>query len=484
MDQSSAPLIEALVRYQRRGHTAYTPPGHKHRGVDPRVLDALGVDVFRHDLLSSSGLDDRASSGGYLSDAQDLMAEAVQADGAIFSTCGSSLSIKAMMLAAAGTGTILAGRDAHKSIASGLVLSGQRIRWARPIWDDDLKVAHPPSVEEVTAQLDEDPDIRAVLVTSPTPYGTCADLEALVELCHDRDLPLLVDEAWGAHLPFHPELPTWAMEAGADVAVVSVHKSGGGLEQGSVIAYQGDLIDPAHLSACADLLATTSANVLIYAAMDGWRRYMVEHGRALLSASLDLARRTAERIEEIPGLHVALPDFEAAEASADIDPHVLTVDLSDLGITGYTAADWLRTERRVDMGLSDHRRVCAQLTYADGPDTADTLVAALRALAEADLPEDDGGIVLPSDPSELYLDQVWTPREAFFAGYADVPADEAVGRICAEQITPYPPGIPVALPGERLTRSVIDYLRSGLAAGMVMPDPADATLNTIRVVVE
>lgn len=475
-------MLDALAAYHARGHTAFTPPGHKHaRGVDPRVLAVLGEDVFTHDLLSSSGLDDRASTNGYLSTAQDLMADAIGADGALFSTCGSSLSVKAAMLAAGGAGHLVAGRDAHKSIASGLVLSGQTVRWAPPVWDADLKVAHPPSPETIAELLDRG-HTDAVLVTSPTPYGTCADLDAIVEICHAARVPVCVDEAWGAHLPWHDELPTWAMAAGADIAVVSVHKAGGGLEQGSVIAYQGDLIDPARLAACADLLSTTSANVLIYAAMDGWRRQMVEHGHTLLSASLDLAARTAGRIERLPGLHVEFEEFCAAEASADIDPHVITIDVSGLGITGYTAADWLRAHHQVDMGLSDHRRVCAQLTYADGPDTTDILVAALRALTAAELPTRTVDVELPTEPGDLILEQVITPREAFFADYADVPVDEAAGRICAEQITPYPPGIPAALPGERLTHPVLGYLRSGLAAGMVIPDVADTSLETVRVV--
>jgi arginine/lysine/ornithine decarboxylase len=210
------------------------------------------------------------------------MSDAVGAEHTFFSTCGSSLSVKAAMLAVAGPHEkLLLGRDAHKSMVSGLILSGVEPVWVDPQWDSDLHLAHPPSVEAFERALATDSDIKGVLVTTPTPYGTCADLEALARVCHRYGKPLIVDEAWGAHFPFHPDLPTWAMDAGADLCVTSVHKMGSGLEQSSVFHLQGDMVDPGVLKARADLLATTSASVLVYAALDGWRRQMVEHGHAM-----------------------------------------------------------------------------------------------------------------------------------------------------------------------------------------------------------
>jgi lysine decarboxylase len=215
------------------------------------------------------------------------MADAVGARQAFFSTCGSSLSVKAAMLAVAGgQGDLLISRDAHKSVVAGLVFGGMQPQWIRPRYDDRLHLAHPPSPQDVARAWEEHPGAAGALIVSPTPYGTCADISAIAGTCHQRGKPLIVDEAWGAHLPFHPELPTWAMDAGADVCVVSVHKMGTGFEQGSVFHLSGDLVDPDQLSACADMLMTTSPNVLVYAALDGWRRQMAEHGRAQLDAGL------------------------------------------------------------------------------------------------------------------------------------------------------------------------------------------------------
>jgi arginine decarboxylase len=278
MDHSRAPVLDGITEYHRRCRYGFTPPGHRQgRGTDDRVLAVLGRDPFRGDLLASSGLDDRRSSGRMLADAEALMADAVGASSAFFSTCGSSLSVKAAMMAVAGgdDGGLLLGRDSHKSVVAGLIFSGVQPCWITPRWDAARHFSHPPSPRQVDEAWRKHPDAAGVLIVSPSPHGTCADLVGIAEVCHDRGKPLIVDEAWGAHLPFNPGLPTWAMDAGADVCVVSVHKMGAGFEQGSVFHVQGDLVDRDRLSKCADLLMTTSPNVLVCAALDGWRRQMV-----------------------------------------------------------------------------------------------------------------------------------------------------------------------------------------------------------------
>ncbi len=483
MNHAQAPILDALADYHRLSRYGFTPPGHKQgRGVDPRVRAILGDDPFRGDVLATSGLDDRQSSGGFVAEAEELMADAVGADHAFFSTCGSSLSVKAAMLAVAGgRGDLLVGRDAHKSVIAGLILSGLRPRWVRPRWDARQHLAHPPSPAEVEAAWERYPDAAGMLVTSPTPYGTCADIAALARICHRRGRPLIVDEAWGAHLPFHPDLPTWAMDAGADLCVVSVHKMGAGFEQGSVFHLQGDLIDPRHLRACADLLATTSPNVLLYAAMDGWRRQMVERGPDLLQAALDLAHGLRARIDELPGLHVLADELCGVEASHDLDRLQIVIDVTGLGVSGYQAADWLRRQTQLDMGMSDHRRIAAQLTYADDIRSGQRLLAALRRLVDAAPGLDRPTSVEVPDPTAFELENVHLPRDAFFGATEDVVPADAAGRISAEQLTPYPPGIPVVLPGERITEPVLRYLRSGVSAGMVIPDATDHGLATIRV---
>jgi arginine/lysine/ornithine decarboxylase len=483
MDQQAAPLLDALADYHRRGRYGFSPPGHRQgRGVDPSVLQVLGRDPFRADVLASGGLDDRKSSHGYLKHAESLMAEAVGADHAFFSTCGSSLSVKAAMLAVAGgEGELLVCRDAHKSIVAGLIFAGVEPRWIKPRYDEDLHLAHPPSPEDVEQAWVAHPDAAGALIVSPSPYGTCADLAGIAQVCHRRGKPLIVDEAWGAHLPFHDDLPTWAMDAGADVCVVSVHKMGMGFEQGSVFHLQGDRVDADLLSACADLLMTTSPNVLVYSAMDGWRRQMVRHGRQLLGDALAVVRSVREQIEERRGLHVLHDELVHEQASSDLDLLQVLIDVSELRITGYQAVDWLREHTAVDLGLSDHRRVAATFSTADDDESAARLLDALDALvAAAPGMERPPEVKMPSF-DDLEIEPVLLPRDAFFGPAESVAVDDAIGRVAAEQITPYPPGIPAVVPGERITEGLVTYLRSGLAAGMVLPDPADPSLDTIRV---
>jgi arginine/lysine/ornithine decarboxylase len=344
----------------------------------------------------------------------------------------------------------------------------------RPKWDAERHLSHPPDVDEVRRRFEEEPDAKGMLLVTPTDYGTCGDIRAIADVCHEFGKPLIVDEAWGAHLPFHADLPPWGMDAGADVCVTSVHKSGTAVEQSSVFHQQGDLVDPTVLKAREDLLGTTSASSLVYATLDGWRRQMVEHGEALLGATLALAKDTRAALEDLPGVHVMAEEFD------DYDPLKIVLDVSGLGISGYQAVDWLRANERVTLGLADHRRVVAHLTIADNPSTTAVLLHAISALTKADLPTPPR-VDLPS-PAELELETAMLPRDAFFGPTEQVDVDKAPGRVSAEMITPYPPGAPAVLPGEVITRDVLDYLRSGLRAGMQLPDPTDAELTSVRVV--
>ncbi|MEV7993915.1 aminotransferase class I/II-fold pyridoxal phosphate-dependent enzyme [Streptomyces sp. NPDC086077] len=484
VDHTRAPVLEALVEYRRAGQLSFTPPGHKQaRGADPAVREVLGDAVFMGDVLASGGLDDRLMRRRVLQRAEELMADAVHAEHTFFTTCGSSLSVKAAMLAVAGPHEkLLIGRDAHKSVVAGLVLSGIEPVWVEPRWDAQRGIAHPPSAEDFDKAFRAHPDAQGALITSPTPYGASADLRSVADVCHRRGVPLVVDEAWGAHLPFHADLPTWAMDAGADICVTSIHKMGSGLEQGSVFHLQGDLVPPHLLKMRADLLGTTSPSVLIYAGLDGWRRQMALHGHDLVGDALRLAGEVRSAIEEMDGLHVNdRADFCAPGLADDFDPLPVIIDIAQLGITGYQAADWLREHRVIDAHLTDHRRIGAQLTHGDDEETVQQLLTALKDLTHAapDLP-DAPGVDVPS-PSELRMEQALLPRDAFFGPAEEVPVAKAAGRIAAEMITPYPPGIPAILPGERLTEPVLRYLATGHAAGMNLPDAADAELRTIRV---
>jgi len=484
MDHSRAPVLEALADFRRRGDIVYGPPGHKQgRGADPRVLDVVGRDVFRSDVLMLNGLDDRRQSQGVLAQAQELMADAVGADRAFFSTCGSSLSVRTAMIAVAGPGEkLLLSRNAHKSVIAAVIVGGVRPVWVHPKFDASRHLAHPPEADDVRRRLREHPDAKGMLLITPTDWGTCADIGAVARVCHERDVPLIVDEAWGAVFPFHPGLPPWGMDAEADLVVTSVHKTGGAIEQSSVFHLQYDRVSPEALKQREDLLGTTSASSLVYATLDGWRRQMAEQGHALLETALNRARRVREALDALPGLRPMGREVVEEGLAASYDPLKITIDVRELGVTGMQAAEWLRAHRHIDVGSSDTCRISASLTCADDDETEKVLLDALHALTEhAGAIGHRTPVHLP-DPGDLELEQALIPRTAFFADAEHVPAERAAGRVAAETISPYPPGVPVVAPGEVLTDAVLDHLRSTVAHGALIPDAADPTVRTLRVV--
>ncbi|MFF8953577.1 aminotransferase class I/II-fold pyridoxal phosphate-dependent enzyme [Streptomyces sp. NPDC014940] len=484
MDHSRAPVLEALQEFRRRGDVVFGPPGHKQgRGADPRVAEILGLDVFRSDVLSLNGLDDRRQSQGVLEQAQELMADAVGAEHAFFSTCGSSLSVKTAMLSVAGPGEkLLLSRNAHKSVIAAVIINGVRPVWVHPRFDAERHMAHPPEPDDVRDRLREHPDAKGMLLITPTDWGSCADIRGVADVCHAADIPLIVDEAWGAHLPFHPGLPSWGMDADADLVVTSVHKMGGAIEQSSVFHLQHDRVAPEVLKQREDLLGTTSASSLVYAALDGWRRQMAEQGHELLQEALRRAERLRTALGELPGLRVMGEDIVREGLVAEFDPLKIVVDVRGLGVTGMQAAEWLRANRHVDVGGSDSCRISASITHADDDDTEKILLDAVRSLVEgADSIERQPPVHLP-EPRALELEQALLPREAFFGPTEQVPAERAVGRISAETISPYPPGVPVVAPGEVITEPVVDYLRSGIEHGFLISDAADPSVRSFRVV--
>jgi arginine decarboxylase len=486
MDHSRVPVIEALQAFRERGDDVYGPPGHKQgRGVDPRVLEVVGADVFASDVLTLNGLDDRRESQGVTSQAEELMADAVDADTAFFSTCGSSLSVKTAIMSVAGPGEkLLISRNAHKSVMAGVIVSGIVPIWVHPHFDEDLQLAHPPEPDDVRQALATNPDAKGMLLITPTDWGTCADIKGVAEVCHAAGVPLIVDEAWGAHLPFHPDLPAWGMDAGADLVVTSVHKMGAAVEQSSVFHLQGDRVDPSVLKQREDLLGTTSSSSLVYLTLDGWRRQMVEQGEELLGAVLVRAARLREAIDGIEGLALMGREVVRPGGAFDLDPLVFTIDVRPLGISGYQAGDWLRASCHVDVGSADACRISCRLTHADDDGSIDRLIDALRQLVEAaPSMERQAPVDLPA-PRSLELENVMRPRDAFFARVEQVPVGEAVGRVAAEMVSPYPPGVPVLCPGERINSEVVDYLTTGVAAGMLIPDAADPEMKTLRVVAE
>ncbi|XVU26073.1 aminotransferase class I/II-fold pyridoxal phosphate-dependent enzyme [Actinoplanes sp. CA-054009] len=472
MDQRRTPVLDAIEQFRHDGRYSFALPGHRlGLGAGDRAAAVLSRGAFEADVVFAKNA---------VAEAEALLADAVGAHQAIFTTCGSSISIHTVMLTATGPGRkVLVDRNVHKSVVASLILAGAEPVWLRPRWDEENRIAHPATAGDVAAALRREPDVAAVLMITPTEYGTGADVRGIARACHKHGVPLLVDEAWGAHFPFHDDLPTAAIQAGADIVVQSMHKAGGGLGQASVILVCGDRVDPVELRRRLDLITTTSPSALLYGSIDGFRRRMVCEGRQLLDEALRRTNHLRARLGKLPALAVMDESIIGHDAVAEWDPMKLSVDVSGLGLSGYQVMDWMSDRKRLSLQLGDARRVVCSLTYADTDVALDRLAAAFEDLvAEPPAPDRPAPEVPPL--SELDLDQAMSPRDAFFAE-AEPVADPA-GRIAAEMISPYPPGVPAVLPGERLNDAVVRYLRAGRAAGMVIPDASDPELATFRVV--
>jgi arginine decarboxylase len=472
VDQNQTPVLDTIKSIRGEGTYTFSLPGHRFGlGIDPVTSEVLSLDTFGADVIMAKSV---------VPEAEKLYADAIGAREVLFTTCGSSISIHTALLSVAGPrSTVLIDRNVHKSVVASLILSGARPVWLRPSWDHENQVAHPATADAVGKVLSARDDIDAVLIITPTEYGTGADVRATAELCHARGIPLIVDEAWGGHFGFHPDPPTAAIKAGADIAIQSLHKANGGLCQASMIMIGGDLVDPTVVRLRLDLITTTSPSALIFGSIDGWRRHLALHGKDMIDAALARAARIRERLKNTSGLEVMDASIHQTEGVAEWDPLKLCVDVSELGITGYQALEWFRSEHQLVVQLGDARHVVCSLTYADTDDAIDRLAAAFEALA-ASPPEPDRPAPRIPPLEDLNLEQVITPREAFFAETEQVA--DPVGRISAEMISPYPPGVPAILPGERFNHAVVDYLRAGKAAGMTIPDVTDPDLNTFKVV--
>jgi arginine decarboxylase len=485
LDQGRAPMLEALRAFHECEPASFSIPAHKAgRALEDLTREVLGEGPYRADAPTHKGLDDRVSSYKVQSYAQELAADTFGADQALFSTNGSTLSVQIAVMAVTHPGQEVAvARNVHKSVISGLILSGARPVFVDPVYDDEYALAHSVTPDALAKALDAHPDAKAMLAVSPTVAGVAADVAALAEVCHDRDVALIMDDAWGADFSFHPELPPGSMESGADLAVASFHKSLTGLMQTSIILVQGERIDMERLQLALDGFETTSTSAMLVASMDAARRAMALHGEQLLDRTLALSRRGGQQIGELPGIRLLGPELDGRPGVAARDETKIMIDVTGLGITGFQAADWLYEHRRVGAEHHDLHHLMFIVTVADDEAAVDRLVAAMRDLVDA-APRVGGGRELPSLPpvSQLVGDYVMSPREAFLGTTRRVDLADAAGEIAAEPVSPYPPGVPLLVPGQRVHDGHVEFLRKGLEAGMFVEGVSDPSLEQLRVV--
>ncbi len=494
--QASAPLVDVLRDYAARDMAAFHTPGHKQGRAVPSELRALmGPDVFRVDLTRLPETDSLHEPTGVLKEAQALAADAYGAEESWFLVNGSTAGNLAMLLATCGPGDeVLVPRNAHRSILSGLVLTGARPVYLRPEWDEALGLDHCVTAEAYERALDAHPNVRAACALHPTYHGAVADLRRISEACHARGKPLLVDEAHGPHFRFHPELPASALEAGADLVVQSSHKLTSAMTQASLLharyraAPSGrPLVEPARLRQALQLVQSTSPSYVLMASLDAARRQLALEGERLWGEAVSLAEDARRRLNRISGVRVFGRERVGRPGLFDLDVTRLTVEVTGLGVTGFELLPLLGSAYGIQPEMATLHHVLLLVTPGNTASDLDRVVDAFRTLSERGLPSAIPGLAavpgpLPSPCAIPAL--AMTPRDAFFAPAETVRFESSVGRVSAELVAPYPPGIPVLAPGEVVSAESVEYLRRLQRMGATLHGPEDAQLRTLKVVAD
>jgi len=482
--QDSTPYVDALLAYAKLDPGRFQVPGHKGGlGADPAMAELVGEVGLRNDIPSVTEGVDVGPEPTPFQEAQQLAAEAWGAARTWFLINGASQGNHATMMALAhGGDRVVVQRNVHSSVIDGLVLSGMRPTFVAPELDPELGIAHGLTPDSLAAGLDETPEAVAALVVSPTYFGACADVAALAEVAHSRGVPLVVDEAWGAHLHFHPDLPKAALESGADLVTSSTHKIVGSLTQAAMLHVgRGGRIDDAVVDRCVSLVETTSPSGLLSGSLDAARRQVSVHGEEMLGDSLAALAGIRQQVREIPGLDVLDERMVGRPGVAGWDPMRLGIDVRGTGSSAQRLWKAAFHVSEIDLELYSGNVVVAIFGVGEPTEAAgERLVAGLRK-AVAELVETPGAPDEKLAPAPPWGELVLTPREAFLGPQEVIPFEAAAGRIAAEGLAAYPPGIPNVLPGERLTVETLGFIRESLDHGSYVRGGSDRELKTLRV---
>jgi arginine decarboxylase len=482
--QYRTPLFDALVAVAESRKVSFHTPGHKSgKGISTRFRKFVGPKIFTIDLTTLDEVDCLQRPVGVIREAQELAAEAYGAEHSFFLINGTTVGNHVMILSTANPGDeVLVARNAHKSILTGIILSGAIPRFFSPAFDERRGVLLNVTAGDVVRAMDQHPNARILSLTSPNYYGVTADLPGIVPEARRRGILVLVDEAHGPHLHFHPGLPTSALGAGVDASVQSTHKILGGMTQSSMLHLKGQRIEHHRVVRLLHLLQSTSPSYILMASLDLARMQMATEGEKLLSKALLLADDARDRINRIPGLF-CFGEADLPDGGFSLDRTKLTVYVNGLGLTGFEVSSLLNTRFGIQVEMADLHNVLVIISIGDRRDDVDRLVAALGALSEHSARATPARTP-PSAPPPAAHRHGLAPREAFFAPAERLPLAKAEGRISSDIVTIYPPGIPVLVPGEEVEASTIDYLLSMASYGARIDGILELEEPQIRVVRE
>lgn len=477
LDQSRAPLYEALEKFRKMRVVPFDVPGHKRGRGNPELSRFLGEQCVGVDVNSMKPLDNLCHPISVIKEAEELTAAAFGAQAAFLMVGGTTSAVQSMVLTACKQhDKIILPRNVHRSVINALVLCGATPIYVNPGVDHNLGISLGMSVSQVEQAVAKHPDAAAILVNNPTYYGICSDLRCLVQLAHSHNMLLLADEAHGTHFYFGADMPLAAMKAGADMAAISMHKSGGSLTQSSILL-AGPQVSAGYVGQIINLTQTTSASYLLLASLDISRRNLALRGRETFAKVAALAQYARDEINTIPGYYAFGKDLLNGDSVFDFDLTKLSIHTLDIGLAGIEVYDLLRDEYDIQIEFGDLGNILAYLSIGDRKQDVERLVSALAEIRRR-YQKDKTGLL-----SQEYIEPLVTatPQQAFYAEKVSLPLAETINRVCSEFVMCYPPGIPILAPGEKITGEILDYIRYAKAKGCSMTGPEDPEINRLNV---
>lgn len=481
MNQNRAPIYEALEQFRKNKVVPFDVPGHKRGRGNPELVQLLGKQCVELDVNSMKPLDNLCHPISVIKEAEELAAEAFGASHAFLMVGGTTSAVQSMVLTACKKGEkIILPRNVHRSVINALVVNGATPIYVNPDVDKKLGIALGMKISQVEKAIEDNPDAVAILVNNPTYYGICSNLKKIVEIAHAHNMLVLVDEAHGTHFYFGENMPITAMAAGADMASVSMHKSGGSLTQSSFLL-TGPNVSAGYVRQVINLTQTTSASYLLLASLDISRRNLALRGKEAFEEVEKIAAYARNEINKIDGYYAYGEELINDDSIYDFDTTKLTVYTLDIGLAGIEVYDKLRDEYDIQLELGDIGNILAYISIGDRMRETERLVSALYDIRRR-YKKDRTGLF---DHEYINPSVVMTPQEAFYAEKEEmIPIRETNGRICTEFVMCYPPGIPILAPGERITQEIIDYIVYAKEKGCSMTGPEDETIERLNVIRE
>lgn len=479
-NQERMPIVEALHKYQKNRIVSFDVPGHKQGKGHKAIVDVFGKQTIALDYNSSKPLDNLTHPTGVIAEAEKLAAEAFGAKAAFFMVGGTTSSVQAMVLSSTKRGDkIIMPRNVHKSAINALVINGAIPVYVNPGVEKNLGISLGMSVSDIEKAIKENPDAKAIFVNNPTYYGICSNLKKIVEIAHNAGMLVLVDEAHGSHFYFNDKLPISAMGAGADMAAVSMHKTGGSLTQSSFLLI-GENMDEGYPRQIINLSQTTSGSYLLMASLDVARSNLALNGKEIFDKVLNMATYARGEINKIGGYTAFGTEIINGDTVYDFDETKLSIHTRDLGLAGIEVYDILRDEYRIQIEFGDIGNVLAIISVGDRDLELERLIGSLSEIKRLK----SGSPIVMLDHE--YIDPIvkMSPQEAFYSKSTSLPLNDTEGRISSEFVMAYPPGIPILAPGELITREILEYIKFAKEKGCKMTGTKDMEMNFISVVEE